>query len=143
MGKILRVGCHLKGRLRQAVTLLLAMALILPAQAEPKPAALSLVASIRPLALLAQELLQGSERVRVQTLLPAAVSPHAYALRVSDMRRLQAADLVVWVGPELERFLAKPLSRSGKAQLRLTALSGLHWPETPENSDKSGLKFFN
>ena len=32
-----------------------------------------------------------------------------YDLRPSDVRRLRQADLVIWVGPELERFLVKPL----------------------------------
>ena len=37
-------------------------------------------------------------------------SPHHYSLKPSDARALTAAELVVWIGPELESFLAKPIA---------------------------------
>ena len=37
-------------------------------------------------------------------------SPHAYALRPSEARRLQEADVIFWVGPTLETFLTRPLT---------------------------------
>ncbi|MFT7593081.1 MAG: zinc transport system substrate-binding protein [Paracoccaceae bacterium] len=37
-------------------------------------------------------------------------SPHGYALRPSQARNLQQADLVVWIGPELTPWLAKPIA---------------------------------
>tara|TARA_B100000780_G_scaffold245390_1_gene189436 strand:+ start:185 stop:997 length:813 start_codon:yes stop_codon:yes gene_type:complete len=40
-------------------------------------------------------------------LLSANVSPHDFSLRPSHIRRLQAAQLVVWLGPKLEPYLAK------------------------------------
>ncbi len=70
-------------------------------------AELLVVTSIRPLALLAGEIL--GDDGRVESILPGNTSPHHYALKVSDMARLQKADLVLWVGPALERFLVKPL----------------------------------
>jgi zinc transport system substrate-binding protein len=36
-------------------------------------------------------------------------SPHAHALRPSEARRLQDADVVFWIGPILETFLSRPL----------------------------------
>ncbi len=39
-------------------------------------------------------------------LLPGSTSPHSFSLRPSTARRLQEADLVVWIGEEMERFLA-------------------------------------
>lgn len=36
-------------------------------------------------------------------------SPHAYTLRPSDAAALQRADVVFWIGEELETFLIKPL----------------------------------
>jgi len=44
-------------------------------------------------------------------LLPANVSPHDFSLKPSHIRRLQAAELVVWLGPELEPYLAKVMSQ--------------------------------
>jgi zinc transport system substrate-binding protein len=43
-------------------------------------------------------------------LLSGASSPHDYSLRPSDARRLADADLVFWVGEDLETFLTKPLA---------------------------------
>jgi len=37
-------------------------------------------------------------------------SPHNAALRPSDLKRLRDATIIVWVGPTLENFLAKPLA---------------------------------
>jgi len=67
------------------------------------------VTSIRPLALIAQEL--GGEQVEVRQLLPASVSPHLYQLKPSDRLLLERADRVFWVGADLERFLTKPLEQ--------------------------------
>ncbi len=66
------------------------------------------VVSIKPIHALAAALLDGvAEPV---LLLDGASSPHSYALRPSERRALQEADAVIWVGPELEAFLVKPLS---------------------------------
>lgn len=43
-------------------------------------------------------------------LLPDGASAHAYSLRPSDMRALYHADIVFWIGPELETFMRKPLA---------------------------------
>ncbi len=93
------------------------------ASAEP----LRLITSIKPLALIAQEV--AGEDVRVETLLPITASPHDYPLKMSDHRRLHDADLVLWVGPELESFLAKPLANLASGHV-LTAydLPGLSFP---------------
>ncbi|MDO3388081.1 zinc ABC transporter substrate-binding protein [Gilvimarinus sp. SDUM040013] len=86
------------------------------------------ITSIKPIALIAQELALESDQVNY--LLPAGVSPHAYSLRVSQMRQLHAADLVLWVGPELETFLQKPLAALPEGRvMTLVQLVGLQWPE--------------
>jgi zinc transport system substrate-binding protein len=46
-----------------------------------------------------------------QGLLPPGASPHDYALRFSDAAKLKNANLVIWVGADLEMFLQRPLSR--------------------------------
>lgn len=66
------------------------------------------VSSIKPLQLLVTAV--AGDHVSSQLLLPSTASPHLYHLRPSDRLQLQSADLVVWVGPDLERFLLKPLS---------------------------------
>lgn len=75
------------------------------------------VTSIRPLGMIAAALTEGVVEPRV--LLQDGASPHHYAMKPSDMRALDNARVVVWVGPELERFLAKPLERAGVPQVVL------------------------
>lgn len=97
-------------------SLLLGAAIVAaPLQAEPR----SVVASILPVHSLVAGLVHGIHRADV--LLPAAASPHGYAMRPSEARLLQNADLFIWVGPELEAFLARPLSepRGGRAVIGL------------------------
>lgn len=99
-------------------------------------AEVSVLASIKPLALIAQAVL--GERGSVETLLPVAASPHDYPLKVSDMQRLREADVVLWVGPELEAFLQRPLNGVTQAkQLSAYHLAGLHWPNETESQDVS------
>src|SRR5690606_35140408 len=82
------------------------------------------LASIKPLALIAREITKD-----VNTLLPAGGSPHEFSVRVSDMRQIHSAPLVVWVGVGLEGFLQKPLASKPSPQvLTLSQLPGLHWP---------------
>lgn len=71
-------------------------------------AGIVVLASIKPLALITQPLLGPDDQLSV--LLPPVSSPHDYALKASDMARLQQADVVIWMGPLLERFLTKPLA---------------------------------
>lgn len=66
------------------------------------------VTTIKPVHLLALAVMDGI--ATPERLLPDGASPHAYTLRPSDMRRLEEADLVLWMGPELETFLQRPLA---------------------------------
>jgi len=64
------------------------------------------VASIKPVGFIAAAIADGVTPVDV--LLPDGASEHDYALRPSDVKRIKNADLVVWVGPEMEAFLTRP-----------------------------------
>ncbi len=65
------------------------------------------VASIKPVHALVAAVMQGVGEPAL--IVRGAASPHTYALRPSDAHALADADLVFWIGPELEGFLAKPL----------------------------------
>lgn len=77
------------------------------------------VVSILPLHSLVAGVMAGVGAPRL--LVRGAVSAHRYTLRPSDARALGAADLVIWVGPGLESFLAKPL-RALAGRARVVAL---------------------
>lgn len=87
------------------------------------------LASIRPLALLTQDLILDEDSV--DQLLSATASPHYYALKISDFRKIIDADLVLWIGPELESFLQKALADHPKV-LTLSELSTLRWAATSQ-----------
>ncbi|MCC8998043.1 MAG: zinc ABC transporter substrate-binding protein [Candidatus Contendobacter sp.] len=82
--------------------------------AEPK-----VVASIKPVHSLAAGVMQGVGEPRL--LVSGGASPHEYNLKPSDARALSEAQLVFWIGPELESFLIKPL-HNAKDRVRAVAL---------------------
>ncbi len=89
--------------LRRLLVVIVFLSLSLPLAAKPL-----LVSSIKPVQLLVAAV--GGDAVESRLLLAASVSPHVYQLKPSDRRLLDKADLVIWVGPDMERFLSKPLS---------------------------------
>lgn len=92
-------------------------------------AAPKVVISILPIHSLAAAVMEGIGQPRL--LVRGAASPHAYAMRPSDARALADADLVFWIGPDLESFLAKPLAAlAGRARIiPLSALRGIRQRE--------------
>jgi len=50
------------------------------------------------------------DSVEVRQLLPDSEVPHHYSLRISDRALLAQADLLLWVGPEMESFLSKSVT---------------------------------
>lgn len=83
------------------------------------------VASLPPLHGLAAAVMEGV--AEPQLLVRSGGSEHAYVLRPSDAGALAAADLVLWVGPGLESFLAKPLATLARpgAVLTIAQVPGL------------------
>lgn len=96
------------------------------AHAEP-----TVLASIKPLGLIVEAVM--GQRGQAGTLLQGLASPHSYAMRVSDMQRLHAADVVLWVGPEMETFLVRSLAQLPPERLlEAQQLPGIHWPSSGE-----------
>ncbi len=75
--------------------------------ATPSVFAQQVLTSFKPIQMITLELTRGVSQPEV--LLGANTSPHDYALRPSDIKRLNRADLIVWFGPTLEPFLTKVL----------------------------------
>ena len=70
----------------------------------------AVVATIAPLHALVSEVMAGTGATP-HLLLRGTSSPHGYTLRPSDAAALQDADVVFWIGEELEAFLAGPLDQ--------------------------------
>ena len=99
--------------------------------AAPHPvlADITVAASIKPVHSLVAAVMQGTGEPGL--IVEGAGSPHTYALKPSQARLLQEADLVFWVGPTLEAFLEKPLETiAAKAEaVELFDVAGLvHLP---------------
>jgi zinc transport system substrate-binding protein len=83
--------------------------------------------TIKPIHSLVAFLMQGVAQPSL--LIQGGQSPHNFSLRPSDMRRLHQADLIVWVGPDVESALSNLLSDSQLAGrvVRLTGLPDMQW----------------
>ena len=82
-----------------------------------------LLTSIKPLQLIAAAVQDGLGEP--EALLPPGASPHHYALRPSDVRRVREADLLYWIGPDLEGFLPRVLAGRSGPSLAVQTLPGL------------------
>lgn len=69
--------------------------------------ATQVLTSIKPIQMIATEIMLNTSTPDV--ILAANTSPHDYALRPSDVKRIRSADVVIWFGKDLEPFLAKVL----------------------------------
>ncbi|WP_040356616.1 zinc ABC transporter substrate-binding protein ZnuA [Candidatus Photodesmus anomalopis] len=67
----------------------------------------SILTTIKPIQMIVLELTDGVAKPDV--LLSGKTSPHGYALRPSDIKRIQDTDLMIWYGRDLEPFLEKLL----------------------------------
>lgn len=88
--------------------------------------------TIKPLQQIAAAVQEGVGSPDV--LLPPGASPHHYALRPSDVRRVGDADLLYWIGPDMENFLARVLGSRSKATVAVQSLPGIKLRHFGEDS---------
>ena len=88
--------------------------------------------SIKPLQQIAAAVQDGVGTPEV--LLPPGASPHHYALRPSDVRRVGDVELLYWIGPDMEGFLPRVLKTRSKPSVAVQGLAGLHLRHFGEDS---------
>ena len=93
--------------IKLTITLFFTLTLSFSANAEIK-----VVASIKPIHSLASYLMDGVGKPDL--IVDGYNSPHGFALKPSHAKMLQNADLIFWVGEDLETFLEKPLKSIAK-----------------------------
>ncbi len=103
-----------------SIPLLVTASLFGSAQAH---AEIEVLASIKPLQLIAAAVQDGVGKPAV--LLPPGASPHHYAMRPSDVRQIRSADLLYWIGPDMEAFLAPVLKGRKGPSVAMQSLPGL------------------
>ena len=88
-------------------------------------AEIKVVASIKPIHSFVSYLMDGVGKPDL--IVDGYASPHGFAMKPSHAKMLQNADLVFWVGEDLENFLEKPLSSIAKKgeKIELIKIKGL------------------
>jgi zinc transport system substrate-binding protein len=95
-------------------------------------AEVKVLTSIKPLQLIAAAVQDGVAIPEV--LLPPGASPHNYALRPSDVRKVQLVDLLYWIGPDMEGFLPRVLNGRKLPSVAVQDLPGLKLRRFAEDS---------
>lgn len=98
----------------------------LPAEVIP-----TVATSIKPVSMVVKAI--AGDKVKIEQIVSNTASPHDFALRPSDLRKVLKADLLVWVGESLEPFLEKPIANSQHAQ---TAIEWMSLVGLDEHKDK-------
>ena len=92
----------------------------------PVNADVKVVTSIKPLHSLASYLMDGVGEPGL--IVDGYASPHGFSMKPSHAKMLQNADLIFWVGEDLESFLEKPLKSIAKKaeKIELMEIKGLN-----------------
>ncbi len=80
--------------------------------------AVTVATTVKPLHSIASAVMQGVSTPEL--LLEGRVSPHIDRVKPSTLRKLRSADLVIWIGPGLESFLAPAIADLPEATQVLT-----------------------
>jgi len=67
-----------------------------------------IITTIKPLAIIAQSAV--GDQARVEYLQSAVQSAHAVSLPVSALKKIDQADLIIWIGEMFESRIAKPMT---------------------------------
>jgi len=95
---------------------------------------IKVVTSIKPIHSLASYLMDGVGKPDL--IVDGYASPHGFAMKPSHAKMLQNADLIFWVGEDLENFLEKPLNSIAKKaeKIELMEIKGLNKLEFRERN---------
>jgi zinc transport system substrate-binding protein len=69
------------------------------------------VVSLKPIHSLVASIMHGVAEPTV--IIDGAASPHTYQMKPSDASKLAGADIIFWVGHDMEKFMEKPLETLG------------------------------
>ena len=91
----------------------------------PVNSEIKVVATIKPIHSLASYLMDGI--AKPDLIVDGYASPHGFALKPSHAKMIQNADIIFWVGEDIETFLEKPLKTIAKdaEKIELMEIKGL------------------
>ncbi|MCK5875740.1 MAG: zinc ABC transporter substrate-binding protein [Alcanivoracaceae bacterium] len=117
----------------RTLTVLFCLWLTMPLHAAEAGAPPRVLASIEPLAMLLRDVF--GDAVTVDTFLLSSQTPHDASFTPGQARKVQQADLIVWLGEAAEPSLAKLMSRGKGPQLAMLALPGIHQRQLQDADD--------
>ena len=107
----------------------LALACLLHATPVLAGSAPAVLVSVKPIHGLVASVMKGVAEPGL--IVSGTNSPHGYAMKPSDMRALDSAQLVVWVGKDFETWLERPVAKA-KSLLTMETLPGIRTLPTRE-----------
>ena len=107
--KLLYYNIFMINRIQTYILVLLFPLVLLVSSAN---AEVKVVASIKPIHSLVSYIMDGVGKPDV--IVDGYNSPHNFSLKPSHAKMLQNADLIIWIGEDLENFLEKPLNTIAK-----------------------------
>lgn len=85
------------------------------------PAISKIVVSIKPVGFIVAAITDSM--LPIEVLLPYGASEHDYFLKPSDLKKIKDSELLIWIAPEIEKFLIKPSLFLAKNSLILSSIA--------------------
>jgi len=87
---------------------------------------LTVVTSIKPLALIVSDLV--GDKAQVAYVVPTSADPHNFSLKISSRKLISDSAVLLWLGPDFEKFMEKAVEQKTEG-LIVTAseLKGIDW----------------
>ncbi|MCX8643108.1 MULTISPECIES: zinc ABC transporter substrate-binding protein ZnuA [unclassified Gilliamella] len=106
---------------KQLWRILILLSLVFITQSIAIRANANVLTSVKPIGFITQAITYGVTETDI--LLPDGASPHTYSLKPSDLVKIKQAQLIVWVGEDLEAFMPTVLKGIDKdKQIELMAI---------------------
>jgi ABC-type Zn uptake system ZnuABC Zn-binding protein ZnuA len=125
--------------IRRLIPILIMVSLVLTACSDHSPSTAEsdpqVLASTSILADIAQNV--AGERLRVASLLPVGVDPHAYEAIPADVVKISESNVLILNGMEYEHFVESLLENADGERLVVVASTGLEPRQTEEHADEA------
>lgn len=92
-----------------------------------------IVTSIKPVELIVSAI--ATEDMQTTSLVPPGSSPHNYSMKPSQRRALENADVIFWVGPDMETFLNRLLASPEFSSRTVALMDAEHEPQEESHDE--------
>lgn len=103
---------HIVKTFKLFIQYLIILTPILIIQSASNYANATVISSVKPIGFITQAITSGITDAEI--LLPDGASPHTYSLKPSDLKNIKSAELVIWIGEDMETFMPTLLKNIDK-----------------------------